>query len=84
MITAHGARSKYSEDVYAQNMIAVNEAILASCDDSHEATLDIPTGVREKGDCAAYLVTQSLREIGFRVVMIHDPENGSSELTIRW
>jgi hypothetical protein len=32
----------------------------------------------------AYLVAQRLRENGFEIVMIHDPENGSTELTVDW
>ena len=84
LITAKQARFRFVDDGYVQSLIAVNEAILAAAPNSHTVTLDIPTGKREGQLCLAAHVARTLQEVGFEVNTIHDPENGSSELTIDW
>lgn len=84
-ITAQQARFKFMDDDFVQSMIAVTEAILAAAPDTHTVSLDIPTGQRDgKMYSIAYHVCKRLQEQGFNVNIIHDPENGSSELTIDW
>lgn len=83
-ITARQARMKFVDEDYVTAMIAVNEAIVAAAPSSHKACINIATGHRKGDYCVAYHVSKSLQEKGFDVVMIHDGENGSSELSIDW
>jgi hypothetical protein len=84
LVTAKQARFKFMDDDFVQAIITLNEAILDAAVSDHKVTVNIPTGRRENGSCVAYLVAQRLRENGFEIVMIHDPENGSTELTVDW
>lgn len=84
LITAQQARFKFMDDSFVQSIIAVNEAIMDAAPGNHKVTVNIPIGSRQGGFCSSYLVTQRLKENGFDVILIHDADNGSSELTIDW
>lgn len=84
LVTARQARLQFVDDDFVQSIIIINQAILDAAPGSFETVVDIPTGGRTNGMCTAFWVAQRLRENGFNVIMIHDSDNGSSELTINW
>lgn len=80
VITADKARSSYSEPSFIDGMAAVNNAILDAAPDSHEAVVTLTLTKTNP----AYRVKQALERHGFDVVLKHDNEAKTSELTIRW
>jgi len=83
--SAQDIRGMYANDTYIQGLEAVEEAIKATAKEAHRVVVDIPTGTNSNGEyCEAYHVVKNLQTRGFEVNLVHDPENGSSELTIRW
>lgn len=84
LITARQARLRFVNEDYVQAMQDVANAILETSTGGHKVCVDIPTGKRIDDLSVSYHVAQSLRENGFDVIMIHDSENNSTELTVSW
>ena len=84
LVFAQQARQLFRERAYVDAIKIVNEAILDSARKSTRVVVDIPTGIISGGGCTAALVSKRLSEHGFDVIMHHDHDNGSSELTISW
>lgn len=84
LITAKQARLRFCDEEYIQSMKDVNLAILEASQNSHKVVVNILSGYRKGDFCNAYHVMRSLQEVGFDVILVHDSENGSSELTIDW
>jgi hypothetical protein len=82
MITADQARANYGSDDYVESIRIVNEAITSASRTARRVEVNVPTGLSNPP--TSYHVAEGLRRAGFTVVLIHDPENGSSELTINW
>ena len=84
VLTAEEARDNYVEKNYLASLEDVAAAIASACEHSHEVVVNIPTGIHERWFSSAYYVAKYLSKLGYDVVTIHDNENGSSELTIKW
>lgn len=84
LLTADDARRRYSNELFVNSIKLINVAILEASVSTHKVTVNIPTGVRKGDLCNAVLVAHRLSEVGFDVLMYHDQENESTELTIDW
>lgn len=80
VITAEDAQDMYAEDSFIQGMIAVNQAITAAAPSSHECKVTLETGDTNP----AYKIKLRLERYGFFVMVIHNSEDHTSEITVRW
>lgn len=78
LFTAEDARRHFADKEYIDAIKTINNQVVLASRRSREVVVNVPMG-------AALNVKRTLVEFGsFDVNIIHDPENGSSELTIRW
>ena len=83
-LTAEQAFNSFSREEYITGFNEVMEAINEACLTQHQCVVNIPTVPLHGDFTIAYWITKKLSKLGYDVVMCHDSENGSSELTVKW
>lgn len=83
-ITAEQAFNSFANKDYITGYDEVMSAIAQACLAQHHCIVNIPTGHLHGDFTIAYWITKKLSKLGYDVVMCHDSENGSSELTVKW
>lgn len=78
ILTASKARLMYADKTYFEALDKVNKRIKLAALTTDECIVDVPVK-------HGYRIKRTLVDYGgFDVKLVHDPENGSSELTINW
>lgn len=84
MITAEEARERFKNETYITGLENVLRAVEEACEAYHKVIVNIPTGFIHGDFTCAYHVAKKMERLGYDVVIRHDSENGSSELTVVW
>lgn len=78
LFPATEARKRYAKPEFVEIMASVIEAITDACREHRQVVINV------KQSHEVNRVAVDLRDLGYDVIIQHDPENQSSELTISW